>query len=469
MKTLHEPAREISVIEDCDICVVGGSCTGVFAAIRAARLGAKVALVENNGFFGGVATAGLVNVWHSLYNTTGDTQIISGLTEEISCTLLARNAAKANDPKNESVYLSFNSAELILALDALVTTHPNIRPFLHTRAVGTVKDTPQKLAAIIIENTSGRQAIRGKMFIDATGNGDLLHQSGAPLHNYPTRLPPTTCALYQGLQAAHAADSNFRADRIILDPENPKALRGFLWGADVPGLDNITMVAGTRVNNVNTCDADQLTFAEMEGRRQVARSLELLNAHPGGEKIRLVGLPSHIGVRDTRHAHCLHHYTEMELLEGVDFPDTIAHGSYRVDIHYDDKPGIVFRYLDGREHYVNPPLPGEHSRWREERAENPTYYNIPFRSLLPKNFDNILVTGRAIDADRAAFSAVRVMVNLNQIGEAAGVAAALAIEANTTPAALSAERAMLVSRTDLWTLYEIIGAPTQEQFDEWEK
>ena len=440
LQTLREPAREIAVVEDCDICVVGGSCTGVFAAVRAARLGARVALVENNGFFGGVATAGLVNVWHSFFNTTGETQIIAGLTEEVATTLRNRGAAHFNDRKHEAVYLNFNPAELILALDALVAGHPNIRPFLHTRACAVSPEAPGKLNAVIIENVSGRQAIRAKMFVDATGNADLVVRAGGEFFIDELRLPPTTCALYSGIQSARAKDKHFKLDRIVLDPQNPRALRGFLWDSPVPGLGDINMVAGTRVNNVNASDADELTFAEMEGRDQIRRTLELVNSAPNGEHIRLVGLAAHIGVRDTRHARCLHHYTEMELLEGVAFDDTIAHGSYRVDIHYADKPGLFFRYLDGRESIVNPPLPSIEGRWREARAVNPTYYNIPYRSLLPKNFDNLLVCGRALDADRAAFSAARVMVNLNQTGEACGTAAALAIEAGTMPAALDVKK-----------------------------
>ena len=437
MKTICEPAREIPVIEECDVCVVGGSCTGVFAAIRAARLGARVALVENNGFFGGVATAGLVNVWHSFFDTTGEKQIIAGLSEEIAETLCARGAAVKNNPRNEAVYIRFNSAELILALDdAVGACGDNILPFLHTRAVGIVRGTPNKIDALIIENSSGRQAIKAKIFVDATGNADLLRFAEAPLYNYPVRLPPTTCALYSGIRSAQAKNREFSPERVILDPQNPKALKGFLWHSAVPGLDDINMVAGTRVNNVDTCDAAQLTFAEMEGRRQIRRSLELLHAHPDGKDIRLVALPAHIGVRDTRHAHCLHKFTELELLEGVAFPDTIGHGSYRVDIHFDDKPGLVFRYLDGREDIANPPHPYIQGRWREERAVNPTYYNIPFRSILPAGFDNLIVPGRALDADIGAFSAVRVMVNLNQTGEAAGIAAAIAADTSIAPSAL---------------------------------
>ncbi len=78
MQTLREPGRDVPVVDEFDICVVGGSCTGVFAAVRAARLGARVAIIENNGFFGGVATASQVNIWHTIFDTSGERQIIGG-------------------------------------------------------------------------------------------------------------------------------------------------------------------------------------------------------------------------------------------------------------------------------------------------------------------------------------------------------------------------------------------------------
>ena len=93
-KSIHEPARDVPVVHECDVCVIGGGGTGVFAAVRAARLGATVALVENNGFFGGIATAGLVNIWHSIYDTAGERQIIGGLTVEVIERLQKRDAVR---------------------------------------------------------------------------------------------------------------------------------------------------------------------------------------------------------------------------------------------------------------------------------------------------------------------------------------------------------------------------------------
>ena len=121
MDTIREAPRETPVAADVDVCVVGGSCTGVFAAVAAARLGAKVALVELNGFFGGVATASMVNVWHSLHDTTGQRQIIGGLTAEVIERLDRRDAVLHHDPRNRSKGVELNSEVLKLELDVLVT------------------------------------------------------------------------------------------------------------------------------------------------------------------------------------------------------------------------------------------------------------------------------------------------------------------------------------------------------------
>jgi hypothetical protein len=106
--------------------------------------------------------------------------------------------------------------------------------------------------------------------------------------------------------------------------------------------------------------------------------------------------------------------------------DAIANGSYRVDVHRLHRAGLTFRYLDGTEVYVAPGEPRVEGRWREEREPNPTFYQIPYRSLVPQGARNVLVAGRLVDADRGAYGAIRVMVNCNQTGEAAGVACVLA-------------------------------------------
>jgi hypothetical protein len=132
--------------------------------------------------------------------------------------------------------------------------------------------------------------------------------------------------------------------------------------------------------------------------------------------------------------------TGDEVLYGRRFPDAIANGSYRVDIHHTDKAGITLRYMDGTETYARPGYPNVQSRWRSETGDSPTFYQIPYRSLVPVGpHGNLLAAGRFIDADEQAHAAIRVMVNMNQTGEAAGTAAFLALRDNITAAEVDPE------------------------------
>lgn len=144
-------------------------------------------------------------------------------------------------------------------------------------------------------------------------------------------------------------------------------------------------------------------------------------------KLALSALPSRIGLRESRHIRCGYQLTGDDIRHGRRFPDAIANGSYPSNTHHQDKPGITLRYLDGTEIYNHPSRASVRGRLREGTAENPTYYQIPFRSMLPGIHPNLLIARRMIDAEPPAHVAIRVMVNMNQTSEAAGVAAYLAM------------------------------------------
>jgi hypothetical protein len=427
--TIQEKPRQTPVVHQCDLCVIGGSCTGVFAAIRAARLGASVALIENNGFFGGVATAAKVNIWHSRYDTAGQKEIIGGLTVELIERLVKRQSARIYERSNPSRYAVFNSAEMIMELDRMVCEHRGIRPFLHALFVeGIVEDG--RMTHAIIEDKSGRRAIRARYFIDATGDADVLTRIGLPVRKDEVLQPPTMCALIAGLDEVKKANPGFDLAKAIYDKERfAEALdTGFVWTAESVGFPGGTMIAGTRVWKADCSDAEQLTQASIEGRRQVRAIRDILhNNFKAGDRVSVGSLPTRIGVRETRHAVGLYQLSEAEVLEGVRFEDAIANGSYRVDVHHPDREGLTFRYLDGREVYAVPGRNGVERRWRDKRDTNPSFYQVPYRSIVPQGSRNVLCAGRMVDADRGAFGAVRVMVNCNQMGEAAGVAGWLAL------------------------------------------
>lgn len=179
-KTKRE-TKQLPVIDEVDICILGGSCTGVFAGVRAARLGASVAIVEKQNAFGGVATSSLVNIWHSLYDTEGKQQIIAGLTQEMIDHLAMRHAVEVS-PNPSSAY-TFNSQELKIELDELVL-ETGIHPYLHTLFSEPYLDGDGKLVGVVIDNKSGRSIIKAKYFIDATGDGDLCYRLGLKSYTF---------------------------------------------------------------------------------------------------------------------------------------------------------------------------------------------------------------------------------------------------------------------------------------------
>jgi len=423
MGAVHEPARDVPVAWEGDVVVLGGSATGVFAAVAAAREGARTAIVERNGFFGGMATAAIVSVWHKLTDIAGERQIIAGLTAEVVERLKGRGAVGWHGDG-----YTLNTEEMKIELDRLVVD-AGVRPFLHAFYVSAATSDGKPTAAIV-EDKSGRRAIRAGFFIDATGDGDFIRDVGLPFEMRDDVQPPTMCARFEGLRRLEASGKARSLADVVVDPEIPGHLPpGFIWWADTPGLIDDRMVAGTRVSGADCSDADELTRAEIEGRRQVRTIHDIVREHlPGGENIALSALPATIGIRETRHACCLHRLTEAEVLEGVRFDDAIGNGTYQVDVHHSDKPGLTFRYLDGTEVYAVPGRPSERGRWREEREHDPAFYQIPYRCLVPRGARNVLVAGRLIDADRGAYGAIRVMVNCNQTGEAAGAACALALQ-----------------------------------------
>lgn len=419
MDTVTVPSQTLPVIDRAELCVIGGSCTGVFAAVRAARLGVKTVIVEKQNRFGGVAVSGLVGVWHSLYDINRERQIIAGMTEEVVERLKKRDAVRSEDGKRGNFVL--NTAELAIELDELVVEN-KVKPWLLT-AFCAPYWSDGKLAGIIVENKSGRGVILADTFVDASGDGDLCHRSGLATWVGEAPQPPTTCAHLVGLNLppglsvsaavhAHAAAHGFSDS--------------FMWGTTVPGCDTF-MLAGTRVLNCDCADAAELTRAELEGRRQVRAILDILRGDCQQDKLVLESLPSMIGVRESRHVKARARLSGDDLLQGVRFEDAIANGTYPVDIHEHGKPGILFRHLDGREDFHCPGQPCVSGRWRPEDTPSPAFYQVPLRCLIPEGAANVVAAGRMLDADQGAFGAVRVMVNLNQTGEAAGVLASLAL------------------------------------------
>lgn len=416
MNEILVPSEKIPVTDEADICVIGGSCTGVFAALRAARLGAKVVIVEKQNRFGGVAVNGLVNMWHSLYDADYKRQIIAGLTLETMERLGKRGAvAKFMDSKEYGVPL--NSEELSIELDEMAL-EANLGIHFHTFFSSSVSENG-KVSAVIVQNKSGRAAIKAKYFIDASGDADLCRSAGIETYLPRHIQPPTSCAKF----SKWTFDGIDPYKLIMEHAEEYNLPEGILWGTFVPPSKDMYMLNGTRVTGKNPADAKDLTYCEIEGRRQVRAVTDIFRKYYKGDTPQLNALPSYIGIRETNHIKGLYKVTAEDLLSGRRFDDAIANGTYPVDIHHQDKPGITFKRLDGVQRYCRPGRPAVESRWCPESGEDPKFYQIPLRSLIPMNAVNVIAAGRMLDTDKEAFGGIRVMVNLNQTGEAAGVTA----------------------------------------------
>ncbi len=404
-----------------DVVVVGGGCTGVFAAVRAARKGLKVAIVEKSNCFGGVATNGLVNVWHSIFDIYAKEQIIGGLTDEVIQTLLRTGHGMLS--RSEARYITFDPNALKLVLDELVT-QSHIKVFFHT-FYGSLITEDNSITRIIVANKDGIGSITAKFYIDATGDGDLCRDAELESYVDSAIQPPSPCCFL-----SHKIKENL-GELIALHGKEFGLDDDWGWGGPIPGLDDINFRADFHIFDKMCNVADELTEAEIEGRRKIYALCELLKKY-SDSKHSIVALSSQIGIRETVHYKTKFKANEQDLLLGKSYDDTVMRGTYRVDIHHHNDNGITFKYLDGRQitHYGKAEKTTV-ANWMDEmgiKKEPAPYYQIPFRILVQEKIKNLIPVGRMLNADRGSFGALRVMVNLNQLGEAAGIGAYLAID-----------------------------------------
>ena len=189
-------------------------------------------------------------------------------------------------------------------------------------------------------------------------------------------------------------------------------------------------VAAARVPETNAADVMDLTRAEVHGRYQMRWVMKQMKKFPGWQNIHLVDIATQIGVRETHRIIADHMLSRMEVLTGQSFPDTIAQGTYPIDIHNPHGPGIAFEYLNGETREIHGDGSRGQGRWDDQPQDAPLRstlcWQTPYRSLIPQQLSNVLAAGRCIGADHNAAGAIRVMINAMQFGQAAGTAAALA-------------------------------------------
>ena len=432
----NEPARLTPVSGEADVVVLGGGPAGIGAAIAAARQGASVILVEKNGYMGGVCTAGQVGIWHTLSSLDGK-KIIGGVVDDMLLGMTRRNALYQLTDRGDVV---LDTEVLKIVLDDLALS-AGVRLLYHTYVTGVISESPGHIQAVIVENKSGRSAVKGRVFIDCTGDGDLAWHAGARFekgNNDGQMQSPGLCMHIANLNNSKEDGPTIQE---ALDSEpmdyNGKPYPAYLWTVpDVTMRKTGIMLAAARITGTDCTDAESLSNAEVEGRRQIDWVLRTLTKQvPSFKNAGISSIAAEVGVRETRRFLGKYMLTAEDLLSGKSFPDTVARGTYPIDIHSPSGRGISFKCLDGTliEHNEN----GNVTRgmWTKDGKKNPVqYYQIPYRVLLPSSMQNVMVAGRCISVTHEALGATRVMVNCMQLGQAAGVGAALASSQGICPA-----------------------------------
>ena len=420
---VSEPARRIPIVAEADVVVLGGGPSGIAAATAAARVGARTILLERYGFLGGMGTAATVTSFCGLHASVhGEIQqVVHGIADDILDrigklgglgpvrSVLGRTAAQAYD----------NAAYKCAADDLTLGAGVHVR--FHTLATGALVEGG-RITALIIETKSGRGAVRAKAFIDCSGDADLAAWVGAPYElggddgflAYPTLMfrmgnVDGKVALEEGkprlreLMALAEARGEYRFPRWSAYI-NPQPHEGE-WRA------NVTQVSRDG-RPIDATNADDFSYAEIEGRRQVLLYFDFLKKYvPGFSKAYLLEIAPQVGVRETRRIVGAYQLTGDDVLRCADFDDAIGVNGWPVEIHR--LGDVEWRWLGGR-----------------------GYCHIPFRALVPRGVDNLLVAGRCASATQDGQASLRVSGPCFAMGQAAGTASALAVAGGVASSAV---------------------------------
>jgi glycine/D-amino acid oxidase-like deaminating enzyme len=427
--TVREQARELPEFADVDVVVCGGGPAGVAAAIAAARQGAETLLVERYGFLGGMATAGLVTsiLGHAAQDGT---LTVAGLCREWVDRMADLGGARPWEEASQNYGIGFDPDVCKRVFDLMVA-EAGAGMLLHALVCGAAGGDGGPEAAIL-ETKQGRVAVRADAFIDATGDADLVARAGLPFTKGRAfdRRPMAAGSTFfvEGIDVETASEHAEEIKEKFEEARRSGKVTSYsgIWPNSERMRLNKTRVA------VDATDAADLTDAEVETRRQIFEMVRFMRENlPGFENCRVERTPASVGLRETRQAVGDYVMTQEDVLECARHDDGIARSSYWIDIH------CPYGYTHPA-HYCRPDCPaGEECRIMREapeqlpRATHPPeggWCHVPYRSLIVRDADNVLAAGRCISADHHAMGAVRVMAICMAIGEAAGTAAALAVE-----------------------------------------
>ena len=406
----HEEARDLPLVEDADVIVCGAGPAGIAAAITAARAGAKVRVFEWRGCLGGVWTAGLLG-----YLLDFDKP---GFNQELMHRLTERNLRRGTSKSS----LEYDPEGMKLLLEEMFV-EAGVKFQLHTRVSAAYREG-QRLATIVTESKSGRQAWRAPVFIDTTGDGDLGALAGCSFEygesdSCPCQ-PMSLNALLVCKDAAllknctHGEDSkakdNFLAE-IGRTGHFPSYSKPTMWQI----RDNLMLVMMNHQYAVPCFDAAKITEATVQARAEMHKIVNGLRKLGGPwEGLQIAATAEQIGVRDGRRIKGRYVVNKDDVIAGARYDDAVVRATFSVDIH------ALSAENNKKAAYHNAGI-----------KTKP--YDIPLRALIAKDVDGLMMAGRNISGDFIAHASYRVTGNSVAMGEAAGVTAALAALSKRLP------------------------------------
>ncbi len=403
-----------------DVLVVGGGAAGTCAAISAARAGARVALVDRWPMLGGLATMGGVNTWHT---SNLQEEYGFGLTQELIHRLKAYDGVDRHPsfPRVHGTY-SVSPHMLQVVYDDLMREH-NIRTLCYTPCVDVIADQGA-IRGVIVGTKRGLRTIRAARFVDATGSGDVGHFAGCPTvvgRESDGKVQGMTLVTMWGnldesrreevLRNHGKVDQLMR--KLIAEGKFPPA-GGFYFGLNYQWRWRCSLDA---IATGDPLDAEDLTRATMEARAKVPKLLEFFRKnYPGLEELELDFMGGMLGIRESRRVLGRYVFDAPDVLARRSFPDAIGHGFWMVDVHDPEGSG--------------------YTTWREkDRHLKPgETYQIPYRMLVARQVDNLLVAGRCASATHQGMAALRIQTHCHLMGQATGFAAAMSLEQSVPPA-----------------------------------